>query len=245
MAHASAAVGCVVLSALQRRVARLFFERPGSEGFALAGGAALIARGAINRETEDLDFFVDSRRGPLVPTALAALEDATRMAGLELDVVQVVPTFARVRILDPHSGEDLMVDLAVDAIDQSPEGSELGPMLRLDELAANKLLALYGRMEPRDFEDTWRLLERYQLRDLMQWATEKDAGFDPIMFAETLAVLPRLPNDEFTIGPVELNAMRSFWDSVHRALTANVDLPVPERPASPTVRRPPGQGLEL
>jgi hypothetical protein len=89
-------------------------------------------------------------------------------------------------------------------------------MLRLDELATNKILTLYGRMEPRDFEDTWRLLERFQLRDLMQWAADKDAGFDQAMFVESLAVLDRLPDDDFTVAPAELRAMRRYWAGVRR-----------------------------
>jgi hypothetical protein len=38
-------------------VARLFFALPGSAGFLLAGGAALVAQHLTTRPTEDLDFF--------------------------------------------------------------------------------------------------------------------------------------------------------------------------------------------
>lgn len=43
-----------MLSALQQRVAIVFADLPEAEGFALAGGGALIVRGAVNRETHDL-----------------------------------------------------------------------------------------------------------------------------------------------------------------------------------------------
>ena len=48
-----------MLTALQQRIAELFFAMDESAGFALAGGAALIVRGEIDRETHDLDFFAD------------------------------------------------------------------------------------------------------------------------------------------------------------------------------------------
>lgn len=44
------------LSAFQLEVARLFFALPASQGFLLAGGAALLAQHLTARPTEDLDF---------------------------------------------------------------------------------------------------------------------------------------------------------------------------------------------
>jgi hypothetical protein len=45
------------LPAFQLEVARLFFALPASQGFLLAGGAALLAQHLTARPTEDLDFF--------------------------------------------------------------------------------------------------------------------------------------------------------------------------------------------
>ncbi len=45
------------LSSTQTRVAHVFFSMPESDGFLLAGGAALLAHGLITRPTTDLDFF--------------------------------------------------------------------------------------------------------------------------------------------------------------------------------------------
>ena len=46
-----------MLTAFQEEVARLLSALPEASGFALAGGAALILRGDVDRATEDLDFF--------------------------------------------------------------------------------------------------------------------------------------------------------------------------------------------
>jgi hypothetical protein len=56
------------LSAFQLEVARLFFALPASQGFLLAGGAALLAQHLTARPTEDLDFFTAPERGH-VPAA--------------------------------------------------------------------------------------------------------------------------------------------------------------------------------
>jgi len=46
-----------VLRALQERVARIVAGLGDAEGFDLAGGAALIVRGDVNRRPRDLDYF--------------------------------------------------------------------------------------------------------------------------------------------------------------------------------------------
>ncbi|MCM3887337.1 hypothetical protein [Frankia sp. R82] len=53
-----------MITSLQRAVARIFFGLPESVGFAVAGGAALIARDLVDRETRDVDLFT-----ALPPTA--------------------------------------------------------------------------------------------------------------------------------------------------------------------------------
>jgi hypothetical protein len=46
------------LTPLQIQATRLFFSLPQSAGFAVAGGAALIAQGLIQRPTRDVDLFL-------------------------------------------------------------------------------------------------------------------------------------------------------------------------------------------
>jgi hypothetical protein len=46
-----------VLTPLQEQVASIIAGLAEAESFALAGGAALIARGDVRRQTRDLDFF--------------------------------------------------------------------------------------------------------------------------------------------------------------------------------------------
>ena len=53
----------VPLTAFQLEVAQLFFSLPASDGFVLAGGAALLAQHLTVRPTQDLDFFTDRQAG--------------------------------------------------------------------------------------------------------------------------------------------------------------------------------------
>ncbi len=67
-----------VLTALQRRIATIIGELPEAAQFALAGGGALIARGDVEGETRDLDFFGPAPQdvNQLLPAVEQALQDA-------------------------------------------------------------------------------------------------------------------------------------------------------------------------
>ena len=73
-----------MLTPFRESVARLIGGLPEASEFALAGGAALIARGDVDRRTRDLDFFgltpADVDR--LVPVVERTLNDM----GLEVTV---------------------------------------------------------------------------------------------------------------------------------------------------------------
>jgi Nucleotidyl transferase AbiEii toxin, Type IV TA system len=72
-----------VLSDLQLRVARIIAGLTEAEGFALAGGAALIVHGDVERATRDLDFFgtTPDAVNRLVPAAELALQQVGFQAG--------------------------------------------------------------------------------------------------------------------------------------------------------------------
>ena len=78
-----------MLTPLQVRVASIVAGLAEAEGFALAGGAALITRGEIQRETRDPDFFglAPDDVDRLVPAVDRALQEA----GLVVRRVQVSP----------------------------------------------------------------------------------------------------------------------------------------------------------
>lgn len=80
-----------------------------------------------------------------------------------------------------------------------PEPSEFGLLLSTEELAVDKVLAVFGRAEARDFVDLAALEPRFGLEHLCRLAAEKDGGFRRSVLLEMLGRLDRLPRDEFEI----------------------------------------------
>lgn len=82
-----------MLSSLRERIARILANLPEARDFALAGGAAVIAGGLVNRETKDLDFFAD--RPEAVLELLPVLEERLRHDGLQVERRQARAGFAQ------------------------------------------------------------------------------------------------------------------------------------------------------
>ncbi len=184
-----------MLTPLQERVAEIIANLDEAEGFALAGGAALILRGDVQRETRDLDFFGLSPEAVdrLVPAADRALKEA----GLTVHCIQQNPGFARLVI--EGEGERTELDLGADARLFPAELRQPAPLLSGEELAVDKLLALFGRAEARDFVDLLAIESRYGLERLCGLAAEKDHGFDPTVLADMLGRFGRLRRREFDV----------------------------------------------
>jgi hypothetical protein len=182
-----------VLTPLQEQVARIVAGLEEASEFALAGGAALIARGDVKRETRDLDFF--GLTAEAVDRLVPAVDRALRAAGLTVHRIQVNPGFARLIVESADDRTEL--DLAADARLFPAERGEPAPMLSGEELAVDKVLALFGRAEARDFVDLMEVEPRYGLERLCRLAGEKDRGFSPMVLSEMLGTFSRLRRHEF------------------------------------------------
>lgn len=171
-----------MLSPLQERIRWVLSDLPAGGDLALAGGAALIVWGVVSRPTKDLDFFATSSAAVnrLVPEIEAALEGD----GLEVRRVQVANGFARLMVSSRN--DETVADVAGDARRFPRAITEEGPLLAVDELAGDKLLALFGRAAARDFVDVAALVDRYGLERLCELAAEKDRGFDRRVLADML-----------------------------------------------------------
>ena len=193
-----------MLSPLQQRIRHIVASLPASKDVALAGGAALILHGVVDRTTSDLDFF--GTRPDQVDQLLPTLERALTEEGLTVERVKVETGFARLVVTS--GAEQTVIDLAWDARRLPPIDTSGGLLLAEDELAADKTLALFGRAAARDFIDVAALTTRYSLDELCRLASEKDPGFDQSVLADMLSHIDRLPQSDFALGADEYQRLR-------------------------------------
>ncbi|MBA2496536.1 MAG: nucleotidyl transferase AbiEii/AbiGii toxin family protein [Acidimicrobiia bacterium] len=204
------------LSPLQLRVAQTFFALAESSGFTLGGGGALIVQRLVERTTADLDLFSAERA--MVTVAADALRGALVADGLACHELRRHVGFVRVEVRD--GDERTEVDLALDPPWRDAVATEAGPARSSEELAVDKLLALFGRAEARDFVDVFALAGRHGIDRMLEWAPEKDAGFSPYRLADALGRMVQLDRGMFQVDDATYQAMIGFYADLRARLIA-------------------------
>ena len=197
------------LSTFQVHIARIFFTLKASEGYLVAGGAGLLASELINRSTQDIDLFASTPVTSVVE-AKASFLRALNRRNYRVEVIHDNPTFCRLLITD--RGDELLVDLAIDSPPHDrPTVTLLGPTQAPRELAARKVLALFGRAEARDFADVYVLAQLFGKDTLLDLAVVLDPGFDRGVLAQMLETLGRLADDEIPLSGAEVSRARDYF----------------------------------
>jgi hypothetical protein len=158
------------------------------------------------RYSDDLDFFHDSEAR--VARAFTADRERLAEAGYTVEVELSQPGF--VRAVVRRGDEATRVDWAHDSawrfmplVHDALGGWLLHPV----DLAVNKVLALAGRDEPRDFVDVLFVHEAILPFPAVCWAAVgKDPGFTPLSLLELLKRRGRYRPEDF----VRLNLARPF-----------------------------------
>lgn len=185
---------------LHRRLIKIGLEVLGEQyGYALAGGYAVQAHQIVNRVSDDVDLFAPIERATgEMSDAATRLVDAYQRAGYTVELAQQAPTYTRLNVVDPRTGSQSKVELVAEFLHHPPVHSALGPVLHLDDVAAGKTGALFTRAEVRDAIDVDGLLKvGYSREQLIELATQNDAGFDRHMFADALRRVQRFSDKQF------------------------------------------------
>jgi hypothetical protein len=189
----------MALTTLQRDVCRLLAatRRESGESY-VAGGAALSVALKTARLSRDLDFFHDTEE------AVARSWDQDRAtlerAGLKVRVLRERPGY--VEAIVSSLAQELIVEWARDSAFRFfplVEDDDLGLALHPFDLATNKVLALVGRLEVRDWIDVIASHERLQPLGYLAWAAcGKDPGFTPLGILEQAARSSRYTDEEIS-----------------------------------------------
>ena len=210
----------MALTPIQRDVCRLLAESRIASGESyVAGGVALNELLAAPRLSRDLDLFHDtdeSLRSSWARDRLLLVE-----RGFAVNVIRELPTFVEARVT--KGGYAVLVEWARDSAYRFfplVEHADLGLVLHPFDLATNKVLALVGRLEPRDWIDVLTCDERLQPLGYLAWAASgKDPGFTPAGILAEAARSGRYTAEEigaldFAQGPPDVSALARRWHAM-------------------------------
>jgi len=199
-----------VLTPAQREILRAFQRLPDADRFYLTGGTALAEFYLGHRRSFDLDLFT-TEQGLIRPFS-RVLEDRFREEGFTLEVVRRLETFAEFVI---HcKGEAVRVQVAYDSPYRfgPPEETPLILVNDYQDLVVDKLLAFFGRAEPRDAVDLFFILRDEDLEELVKLAKKKAPGFDLYWLARAFENTGlRGPLKRLMTSPMNWTDGRSRW----------------------------------
>ena len=202
------------LTSIQIQVLKAIAENRSPESY-LGGATVLHTDDDTPRYSQDLDVFHDLEES----VALCAEADAATLldAGYQLRWLLRTPAFYRAVL----SAEDqqLQIEWAQDSAFRFfpvEEDSQCGFRLHYADAALNKLLALAGRQEIRDFVDILHLHDSYLRLGAMAWAAcGKDPGFSPDFLLDQAGrhvAYTQTDVEHLDLrGPLDLQWMKRKW----------------------------------
>ena len=209
----------MALSEFQRGVCRLLAAHRSSDaGSYVAGGVALNEALDGSRLSRDVDVFHDTLEA--LDATWQADRNLLESAGYELDIVRERAGFVEVVIhQNGHSVEMQWVRDSAFRFFPLALHPDLGLMLHPFDLATNKVLALVGRVEVRDWIDTLTCHHKVAPLGLLAWAAcGKDEGWNPQLIideANRTAHYSREEIDEldWSGAPPDFPALKTQWRS--------------------------------
>jgi hypothetical protein len=202
------------LTAFQRAVARILAKNRNPESH-IAGGAVINRAEDGLRYSDDLDIFHDL---PAIVAASAEADaKALREAGLTVEWIHRGEGF--IKAVVSHEGDQVRLDWTTDSAFRffpvQPD-EDFGYCLHPADLATNKVLALAGRSEIRDFLDILYLDQSYLSLGAIMWAAcGKDQGFTPGLLLDQTNRHARYQESdlgsEHLARPLDLRELKKQW----------------------------------
>ena len=196
------------LTPLQASVLEGFFAAAAGQQFYLTGGTALAAFHLHHRASVDLDLFtlddLALREADILLPQLAA------SLNCRLGAMRRTEHYREV-FLEPESGDPLKIDMVRDFGPQYGEHIRLGQVIvdSIENIGANKLTAILGRTEPKDFVDLYFILRAgYSFDDLLAKAQTKDLGLHPFYLAGSLRQVRNFRRLPTTTPPLTLSELQ-------------------------------------
>ncbi|MDA8333395.1 MAG: nucleotidyl transferase AbiEii/AbiGii toxin family protein [Peptococcaceae bacterium] len=201
------------LTPLQRQVLKILVELDVDSDFYFTGGTALSLCYLHHRESDDLDLFTVNEEA--VSRMARKFEEKLRMAGLDSKRERSFQsTFVRLLIANEQK-VDLAYDTPFRIRPATPRvvGDIAVPVDSIEDIAANKLLALFGRAATRDFIDVFFLSKEYfDFSEMVNWAAMKDTGLDKYWLAVAIQEADKIDSVPVRLlKSLDLQEMRRFY----------------------------------
>lgn len=221
-------MGLEILDNIQRKILTSVCKIPELEFFYLTGGTALSAFYLYHRKSHDLDFFTSEEE--LIPSISHKIADHLGKEGFEVEKTRGLHSFTELAVSSPD--DSTIIHIALDSpyrleeLQQSKDYEGL-KIDSLRDLAANKLLTVFGRANLRDFVDVYFLVkEKFGKKELIEDATKKDPGFDLYWLGTAMERINEFSDDSaemlLLLKPCPFDELQGFFNKWKREIFKEV-----------------------
>jgi predicted nucleotidyltransferase component of viral defense system len=212
-----------VLNQLQNDLLVAFFNLPLTHRFVLTGGTALAGYYLHHRLSEDLDLFtLDSGAFEQVSSLVHSLAE-----GLDATCDERKPSPHLHQAFFSRKDKQVKMDIVLDVGPWfgTPQNFDGIWVDALENIAANKIVATFGRATPRDFADLYFILNEtdLSLNDLLDMAKQKDTGLHEFYLAGWIhQEVPKLQTLPSMIKPLTVETLKKFGEELARNIMLRV-----------------------
>lgn len=208
----------------QIKLLLLFFTSPFAKPFFLTGGTALSAFYLAHRESQDLDFFSLEPFDTLaLRTTMQEIADATH-AVMTMHIRS--QTFNEIFLENKKEGWMQKIDIVQEQPKHFGEITNIDtiPVDSLVNITTNKILAILGRLEPKDYIDLFVIFTQTKLsfNKMFKLAKQKDTGLSEFYFANAIIDADKFKTLPKMKIPFEREAFLQFYQDLSRKLLLKI-----------------------
>ncbi len=207
---------------LQDRFLSLFFHSVLKDDFYLTGDTALARFYFFHRESVDLDLFTNRQEQDFSQVNQLLLPIFYKL-DLKINSQVITETFLQYIGVD-KTGTVLKVDLVKDVPIHFGENRMVNGVCidSLENIGSNKILAVFGRTDAKDFIDLYWILNNTDLKfdQLFHYAQAKDTGLSELYLAYALQNLDKISLFPKMAKPLPWDEITIFYQNMaHNLLT--------------------------
>lgn len=173
----------------QIEILRLFFGSNFGKQFFLTGGTGLSAFYLAHRDSKDFDFFsIDPFDGQQIRVVI---NEIAQKMGCEVLPKVTSDTYHEIYLENKQNGWTQRIDIVKEQPKRFGDVVEVDGIQvdSLENIGSNKITAIFGRLEIKDYIDLYFILTSTKLsfEELFAQARQKDMGLSEFYFANIVA----------------------------------------------------------
>ncbi|MBI2591853.1 MAG: nucleotidyl transferase AbiEii/AbiGii toxin family protein [Candidatus Brennerbacteria bacterium] len=210
-----------ILTETQKKAIDLISQEPLLTDFYLSGGTALSAYYLYHRFSDDLDFFIFNEPDKIFLHAFAEKIKQT----LKFEETRFERFYDRNQFFFKINDNELKIEFTKYPFIQleKPSPRDGIKIDSLKDIAANKLMTILDRFDPKDFVDFYFLLQTFKLEDIKKNTEKKfNTKIDDIFLGSELAKVKRINALPRMIKEIDVEELKNSFTKIAKELGSKI-----------------------